>query len=196
MRPRQPAGAAVLRSDKTEAIVAAFFAELGASGYEGLTMDRVAERASVGKAALYRRWPSKREMLVDLVGPLATSAVLPPDTGSLRGDIRAIAEDAIALLANPLIRGVIQSLVAQARLSPDLADVLTERFRNPRRQAGDGMLRRAIERGEIPPDTDLEIAQDLIGGPLYLRGIILGEEFPPGYAERLTDAVLRSLGAT
>ena len=59
MRPRQPAGAAVLRSDKTEAIVAAFFAELGASGYEGLTMDRVAERASVGKAALYRRWPSK-----------------------------------------------------------------------------------------------------------------------------------------
>ena len=196
MRPRQPAGAAVLRSDKTEAIVAAFFAELGASGYEGLTMDRVAERASVGKAALYRRWPSKREMLVDLVGRLATSAVLPPDTGSLRGDIRAIAEDAIALLANPLIRGVIQSLVAQARLSPDLADVLTERFRNPRRQAGDGMLRRAIERGEIPPETDLEIAQDLIGGPLYLRGIILGEEFPPGYAERLTDAVLRSLGAT
>ena len=57
------------------------------------------------------------------------------------------------------------------------------------------MLRRAIERGEIPPDTDLEIAQDLIGGPLYLRGIILGEEFPPGYTERLTDAVLRSLGA-
>lgn len=58
------------------------------------------------------------------------------------------------------------------------------------------MLRRATERGEIPPGTDLEIAQDLIGGPLYLRGIILGEEFPPRYAERLTDAVPRSLGAT
>ena len=67
-QPRKPAGAAVLRSDKTEAIVAAFFAELGASGYEGLTMDRVAERAGVGKAAVYRRWPSKHEMLVDLGG--------------------------------------------------------------------------------------------------------------------------------
>ena len=107
-------------------------------------MDRVAERAGVGKAALYRRWPSKREMLIDR--PFTTSAVLPPDTGSLRGDILTLAEDTIALLANPLIR--------------------------------------------------LEIAQDLIGGPLYLRGITLGEEFPPHYAERLTDAVPRSLGAT
>ena len=55
---------------KTEAITAAFFAELGAHGYAGLTMDRVAERARVGKAALFRRSPSRREMLVDLVGNL------------------------------------------------------------------------------------------------------------------------------
>ena len=99
------------------------------------------------------------------------------------------------MLANPLVRGVIQSLVAEARRSPDLAAVLTERFSNPRREAGERMLRRAVERGEIRPDSDLEIAQDLIGGPLYLRGVILGEEFPPGYSERLTDAVLRALGA-
>ena len=57
------------------------------------------------------------------------------------------------------------------------------------------MLRQAIERGEIPPDTDLELALDPFGGPLYLRGVILDEEFPPGYSERLTDAVLRALGA-
>ena len=72
MRSRQPAGAAVLRPEKTEAIIAAFFAELGEKGYAGLTMDRVAERAGVGKAALYRRWPSKQEMLIDLVGPPVT----------------------------------------------------------------------------------------------------------------------------
>ena len=196
MRPRQPAGAAILRPEKTEAIIAAFFAELGKRGYGGLTMDRVAERARVGKAALYRRWPSKKEMLIDLVGQFATKAVLPPDTGSLRGDIQAITHDAIAVLANPLVRSVIQSLVTEARRSPDLAAVLAERFINPRREAGAQMLRRAVDRGEVRPDSDLELAQDLIGGPLYLRGVILGEEFPPGYSERLTDAVLRALGAT
>ena len=195
MRPRQPAGAAVLRPEKTEAIIAAFFVELGESGYDGLTMDRVAERAGVGKAALYRRWPSKREMLVDLVGQFATMAVLPGDTGSLRGDLLAVADDAIAAVSNPVVRNVIQSLIAAARHSPELTSVLTERFTKPRRRAGNAMLRRAVRRGEISPDTDLELAQDLFGGPLYFRGVILAEQFPPGYAERLTDAVLRSLGA-
>jgi AcrR family transcriptional regulator len=79
VQPRQPAGAAVLRPEKTEAIIAAFFAELGKNGFEALTMDRVAERAGVGKAALYRRWPSKQDMLVDLVGQYATRAVSTSD---------------------------------------------------------------------------------------------------------------------
>jgi len=192
---RQPAGAAVLRPEKTEAIVAAFFTELADSGYQRLTMDQVAARAGVGKAALYRRWPSKQRMLIDLVDQLATAAVVPPDTGSLHGDLIAIADEAITVLSNPLVRRVIQSLIAEARHSPELAAVLTERFINPRRQAGEQMLRRAIERGEISPDSDLELAQDIFGGPLYFRGIILNEKFSPGYTQRLTEAALRSLGA-
>lgn len=195
-RSRQPAGAAVLRPEKTAAIAAAFFTELADNGYERLAMDRVAARAGVGKAALYRRWRSKQQMLVDLVDRTATAAVLPPDTGSLRGDLIAIADEAIRVLSNPLVRRVIQSLIAQARHSPDLASVLTERFVNPRRQLGDQMLRRAIERGEIRPDTDLELAKDMFGGPLWFRGIILDENFPPAYAETLTAAALRSFGAT
>ena len=195
MRARQPAGAAILRPEKTDAIIAAFFEELGKDGFEGLTMDRVAKRAGVGKAALYRRWPSKQDMLIDLVGQYATRAVVPPDTGSLRGDLQAIADDAIAVLANPLVRNVIRSLIAEAHRSPELAAVLTERFSTPRRRAGARMLRRAIEREEIGDDNDLDLAQDLFGGPLYLHGVILDQEFPPGYARRLTEAVLRALGA-
>jgi hypothetical protein len=134
-------------------------------------------------------------MLINLVGQYATRAAVPKDTGTLRGDLLALADDAIDVLANPLILSVVQSLVVEARRLPDLAAVLTERFINPRRDAGAKMFRRAMQRGEIAPDADLELAQDLFGGPLYLRGAILGEEFPPGYAERLADAVLRYLGA-
>jgi hypothetical protein len=100
------------------------------------------------------------------------------------------------VLSNPLVRRVIQSLVAETRHSPELAAVLTERFTNPRRQTGVQMVRRAIERGEISSDTDLELAQDIFGGPLYFRGIILDENFSPAYAQRLTEAALPSLGAT
>jgi hypothetical protein len=114
-------------------------------------------------------WPSKKEMLIDLVGQFATKAVLQPDTGSLRGDIQAIAHDAIAVLANPLVRSVIQSLLTEARRSPDLAAELTERFINPRRQAGAQMLRRAVDRGEVRPDSDLELALDLRRSPLPAR---------------------------
>lgn len=196
VQTRKPAGAAVLRPEKTEAIIAAFFTELADTGYERLTMDRVAARAGVGKAALYRRWPSKQQMLVELVDQFATAAVMPPDTGTLRGDLLAIADQAITVLANPLIRRVIGSLIAESQHSPELATVLTERFSKPRRQAGEKMLRRAIERGEISPDSDFVIAQDTFGGPLYFRGVILDEHFPPDYAERLTEAALRALGAT
>ena len=135
-------GRRCLRPEKTEAIVAAFFAELGEKGYAGLTMDRVAERAGVGKAALYRRWPSKQEMLIDLVGQYAIKAVLPPDTGSLRDDLLALANDAIAVLANPLIRSVVQSLVAEARRSPTLRQSLPSassiRDERPARRCSDG----------------------------------------------------------
>ena len=185
-----------MRPEKTEAITAAFFNELADSGYERLTMDRVAARAGVGKAALYRRWPSKQQMLVELVDQFASAAALPPDTGTLRGDLLAIAEEATTVLANPLVRRVIRALIAEAQHSPELATVLSERFIVPRRRAGERMIARAVQRGEISPDPDLVIAMDSFGGPLYFRAVILGEKFPPDYPQRLTDAALRALDAT
>ena len=69
----------------------------------------------------------------------------------------------------PLVRSVIQSLLTEARRSPDLAAELTERFINPRREAGAQMLRRAVDRGEVRPDSDLELALDLRRSPLPAR---------------------------
>jgi AcrR family transcriptional regulator len=193
---RRPAGAAVLQADKTEAIVEAVFEELAESGYRGLSMDRVAARAGVGKAALYRRWSSKQTMLVEVVCRVATRAALPPDTGTLRADVRGFVDDALATLEHPLAPRVIADVLAEARRSPALADALTSAYRDPRRKAGAAMLRRAVERGELPADVDVDLALDLLAGPLYLRTVAASGPLDDTYAERLTDAFLRAVGAT
>jgi AcrR family transcriptional regulator len=171
------------------------FEELAERGYQGLSMDRVAARAGVGKAALYRRWRSKHAMLVDVVAQVATAAALPPDTGSLRGDVLAFVDDALAVLEHPIASRVISDLVAEARRSPELADALYSRYRDPRREAGEAMLRRAAERGELPPDVDAELALDLLAGPLYLRAVVAGGSIDATYPERLADAFLRAVRA-
>lgn len=196
MPTHDPAGAAVLRPEKTQAIIAAFYAELAERGFEGLAMDRVARRAGVGKAALYRRWHSKHEMGLELMSKFLGLPPAAQDTGSLRGDLQSLIDDVIAALADPPLRRMLTSLAAEARRSPDLGALLAERSLKPRRDSSRQMFERAIERGELPPDTDIELAQDLFIGPPYFRATMLDEQFPPGYAQRHTDAVLRALGAT
>lgn len=192
-KKRPPAGAAVLRPDKTRAIVEAAFRELADVGYRGLTMDRVAARAGVGKAALYRRWPSKDAMLVDFIGRVGARRVLPPNEGSLRADLLAFVREAIAALGHPTVARVALELQAEARGNPELERALAERYRQPRRAAGLETLRRAMDRGELSPDADVELTLDLLAGPLLMRGLLTEEPFDEDYAPRLVDAVLRVL---
>jgi AcrR family transcriptional regulator len=194
-RERRPiAGAAVLRPDKTAAIVTAAFEELAEAGYSGLTMDAVAARAGVGKAALYRRWPSRDAMLIELIEGVGQTT-LPPDTGSLRSDLTSFIAAVIEALERPLVARIGLTLQAEAPRNPALAEALATRFREPRRAAGQAMLSRAVARGEVPADADLEIALDLIAGPLLLHGLLIDGRFEPDYATRLADAVLKHLSA-
>jgi AcrR family transcriptional regulator len=188
---RKPAGAAVLQPDKTDAIVAAFYAELAEGGHEGLTMDRVAARAGVGKAALYRRWRSKEQMLAELVDALGGEGTPAPDLGSLRADLIAWV-DSVSVVNDPVVRRAIPYVIAQARDAPELTRRMS-RLPGPSREAGRVVLRRAIDRGELAADTDIEITIDLIGGPVIMRFFVMGESLEGDYAERLVDAVLGTL---
>jgi AcrR family transcriptional regulator len=191
---RKPAGAAVLQPDKTDAIVAAFYDELAEGGHDKLTMDRVAARAGVGKAALYRRWRSKEQMIAELVAALGHDEDTPaPDLGNLHDDLYALLTDTIAVGQDPLIRQVMAYAIAMARSSPDLVQAI-RRVPGPSSEAGQVILQRAIDRGELAPDTDLQIALDIITGPMWMRVIIAGETLDPDYAKRLTAMVLRALG--
>jgi len=191
---RKPAGAAVLQPDKTDAIVAAFYDELAESGHEKLTMDRVAARAGVGKAALYRRWRSKEQMIAELVAAMGDDEDAPaPDLGSLRDDLYACFAEAVTLGRDPVLRQVMTYVIAMARSSPELIQLM-RRVPGPGRDSARVILQRAIDRGELDPDTDLKTAIDIITGVVWRQVLIASETVDADFAKRMTTMVLRALG--
>jgi AcrR family transcriptional regulator len=153
----------------TEALRGTVRGMLEELGYQALTMEGVAARSGVAKTSIYRRWPSKAEMVFDLM--LHSSDELPPleDRGSLAGDIDALAGRIVALVAGPLGRRIFPGLIGDAAGDP----ALMERLRNTvvldgRKEIAD-VLERSVRRGEL---TDTEAVPDLqavlIGAVLML----------------------------
>src|SRR3954463_4158759 len=111
---RTPAGAAVLRDDLTGVIREAVLEELAAHGYGRMSIEGVARRAGVGKTTIYRRWDSKLQMGIDVVSAIAIEGMAPPDTGSLRGDLRAMLGAVSMALRHPLALQIVPDLLAEA----------------------------------------------------------------------------------
>jgi AcrR family transcriptional regulator len=131
---------------------------LSETGYDGMTIDMVAARAKAGKATLYRRWPSKDELVLDAVVCMKSRDIdlaALPDTGTLRGDL-------VAMIRPPSIRDserklkVMAGIASMIARSPELAAAAQEALVEPRASANRIFFRRAIERGEIPADADIE----------------------------------------
>ncbi|MFD7024158.1 TetR/AcrR family transcriptional regulator [Promicromonospora sukumoe] len=131
---------------------------LSESGYDGMTIDMVATRAKAGKATVYRRWSSKAELVLEAVACMKQGEIDLddlPDTGTLRGDL-------VAMIRTPSIRDgerklkVMAGIVSMIARSPELAAAAQEALVEPRARANRIFFRRAIERGEIPADVDVE----------------------------------------
>lgn len=190
---RVPAGAAVLQEDVTRAIRAAVFTELATAGYGRLSIEAVAKRAGVGKTAVYRRWKSKLEMVLDVVSEVAAQVTPVPDTGSLRGDVHELVTTAAQALRHPLARQIVPDLLAEAARSPEIAATLEEALQRTQRGIAGVVIRNAVERGELPEGTDPELALDLILGPVYWRLAVIREELTPAQARSLTRAAMAAL---
>ncbi|MGW2922315.1 TetR/AcrR family transcriptional regulator [Streptomyces angustmyceticus] len=192
---RTPAGAAVLREDKTEAIRAAVFAELAAAGFARMSIEGIARRAGVGKTAVYRRWRSKLHLVLDVVSAVAAAGMPTPDTGSLPGDVRMLLEVAARALRHPMASQIVPDLLAEAARSPELAAALKAALHDSQEGVAAAVVARAVERGELPPDVDPRLALDLLTGPLYWRLLVTRDELPKGYLDALSASVVVALGA-
>jgi AcrR family transcriptional regulator len=189
-RPGRPRSVEVDASILEAAIE--LFTELG---YDGLCVEGVAARAGVSKATIYRRYPGKVDLVIAAAEALGRSVKGPsPDTGSLRDDLRALGFGYRRLLEDSEAGRAIPALIVARHRDPELA-AAHRAFVAARRAEVAGIVRRGVERGEIDAESDVELAVDLLVGPLFYRILVNGDTPAPDYVERLVDAVLQAFAA-
>ena len=180
------------------AILDATLAGVAEQGYDRLSMDDIASRAGVGKAAIYRRWPSKAVVVADAIahwrrrlGPAE-----PPNTGSLHGDIEALVAAVPDLNDTELsMIHVIVGVATAAMHNPVLAAALDDLVLAIPRQVVRTVLDHAVNRGEIPAGRDLSLIPDVALGLNVLR-LMTGRPIDRVYVRRvLEDVILPLTGA-
>jgi AcrR family transcriptional regulator len=160
-----------------------------------MRIEEVARRAGVSKATIYRWWPSKELLALDAVATDSEYS-LPStgsDTGSLRGDLLERMEALSGMSSKRPLGPVVAGLVAQAQSDPGFATVYFERYFAPRREIGRRIFRRAIQRGEIPADTDVDVALDLLYGALAHRKQHRHAPLDDDFVRKAIDVVIGGL---
>nr|WP_279433385.1 TetR/AcrR family transcriptional regulator [Micromonospora sp. KC606] len=160
-------------------------------GYAGLTMDAVANRARIGKAAIYRRYATKQEM-VFAAAIHGETLEIPPDTGSLLGDLTALAHVIISHLTNPAASAALLKLLGEITTDPTLANRFTATFIEPEREGNAELLRRAVHRGELNRLPDVDLFHAMFGGTV-LSWLFIARHDPRDLPERLARFVCAAL---
>ena len=172
------------------AILAATLELVAEVGIHDFRMDDVAQRAGVGKAAIYRRYRSKDELVTATVAALVSEITI-PDTGSTREDLLALMREAVEVYRDPVKAGVMPSLVGAMPQRPELARAIRDGFLAQRRAALRAVLDRGVARGDLRADLDVELALDVLGGALFYRLLITGGPIDADLAEGVAELILR-----
>ena len=163
-------------------------------GSASVSMDAVAELAGVSKATIYRWWPSKETLALDaLYAEWAHAGPPAPDTGSLRGDLHALIDPWARLLSAKRYGPIVAALVTEAQSNPEFGEAYRARVVEPRRDVARAIFARAIERGEIPAGTNVEVALDLVYGPIYHRLLHGHAPLDDRFAQEAVDTALRGI---
>jgi AcrR family transcriptional regulator len=163
-------------------------------GFGRLTVDAVAARAGVGKATIYRRWPSKSELVLASARCLVSDIEV-PDTGSVRSDLQRHVRDIVTHMKSSPMGRIMPALAAEARENPEL-DALLREFASDKRRLVRQVLQRGRERGEIRSDVDLEVLIDLLAGPIFYRCVVFGAPPSVAHMSKVVDLVLEGAGAS
>jgi len=183
------------RNNEAEAsILAASYELLLETGFGAVTVEKIAERAKVSKATIYKWWPNKAAVVMD--GYLtAASARLPvPDTGSVMEDIIIHATNLSIFLRSREGR-IITELIGEGQFDAGLAEAYRTRFFAPRRQEARQLLERGVNRGELKGNLDIGSTIDLLYGPIFYRLLITGDTLDDAFVKYVISSAFEGIKA-
>jgi AcrR family transcriptional regulator len=174
------------------AIYDAVFDQLQTVGYVGLTMEGVAAGAHTGKAALYRRWPRKEDLVVDALEHALPSPTDLPDHGAVRDDLLDLLRRLAAMLNSPT-GCALQCLMAEIDRDHPFARLLHQRVKEPRKQMFVTLLRRAADRGQVRPEAASPLVAEVGPALVMQRFLAEGPPVPDDYVVSVVDDVVLPL---
>ncbi|GAA2324840.1 TetR/AcrR family transcriptional regulator [Nonomuraea roseoviolacea subsp. roseoviolacea] len=180
--------------DRTAAIMQATLDLARELGYAKLTIEAVAARAGVGKHTVYRRWSSRGLLFLDAVLSLDTAGLRHRDTGDIVADLREVMTRAADLLGRPPWGPLYQDLIGEAQHDPEVAAALNRRFIEPQTADTLARLRAAKDQGQLAPDFDLDLAFEILSGPLYFRLLVTQQPVTHDHIDRVLQAVFAGMG--
>ncbi len=176
------------RSERADrAILDATLRMVGEHGVAGTSIEGVAAEAGVGKTTIYRRWPNKSDLILAAISNLVPPGD-PPDTGTMAGDMAALAETQRRRLSGSGLSGIVPRVLAESMSDPDLHRDYVERVVEPFRAMLRLFIERGIDRGELRADLEVESLVDLLHGiPIYRMLMSRGD---PAYLKGIPDAYM------
>jgi AcrR family transcriptional regulator len=192
--PAQPPRGRPRSERARRAVHEAALALLDEGGYPAATIEAVAQRSGVARTTIYRWWPNRAALVVEVLVEIS-SAAAPPPSGA--DPLRAIRTELrrIAVAASSLPGRLLVSLLAEAQHDPQVRTALQQGIWHPRREAGARMIREAQARGELRADVSPHLAADLFYGPLFFRILAGYDVVTERFATQVFEQVIRGLGA-
>ena len=157
------------RTKTSDRVLTAAGQILNRDGYARLTMERVAAESGVAKTTVYRRWPTKAALCMDVYLDVAGRELRDPDTGTVASDLRHIANTVVRLQTRTVAGPAFIGLIAEAQVNPATRAAFLAEFAGRRREVTRLVLRRAISRGELRAGTDIDLVIDALGGAVTFR---------------------------
>jgi AcrR family transcriptional regulator len=167
----------------TEAILAATVELLSESSFAQVSMAAIAERAGVGKPAIYRRFASKQDVVMAAIASALPAMQVPAREDDVQVRFRRMIDSALPMDGDGYV-GLISGLMAEHRRHPELIGAFRDKVLMPRRAVGKAAIEDAQRRGELRADVDPEHTVDLLGGP-FLARVFAGLDVGPEWRDRL-----------